>query len=68
MPKLHPSITPDRIAVLADRTLTTLDDPGLCAACGAEAEGIEPDAANVVCDGCGRPAVCGIELIAIMAF
>ena len=68
MRNLHPTITPDRIADLADRAMTSLDNPGLCIACGAEAEDVEPDASKAPCDNCGKPAVYGVELIAIMAF
>ena len=67
MPKLHESITQDHIADLIDRAETTLDSPGLCVACGADAEAVEPDAAKYICDCCDRPAVYGVELIAIMA-
>ena len=67
MPKLHESITQDRIADLITIAETTLESPGLCVACGADAEDVEPDAAKYICDSCGRPAVYGIELIAIMA-
>lgn len=68
MPKLHESITQDRIANLIDRAETTLDSPGLCVACGADAEDVEPDAGKYICECCGRPAVYGVELIAIMTF
>ena len=44
-----------------------LESLGLCVACGADAEDVEPDAAKYICDCCGRPAVYGVELIAIMA-
>ena len=68
MPKLHASITQDRISDLIDRAETTLDSPGLSVACGADAEDVEPDAAKYICDCCGRPAVYGVELIVVMAF
>jgi hypothetical protein len=61
MPKLHDSITQDRISELIDRAETTLDSSGLCVACGA-------DAAKYIRDCCGRPAVYGVELIGIMTF
>ena len=67
MTKLHESITQDRTADLIDRAESTLDQPGLCVACGAEAENVEPDAAKYICASCARPAVYGVELIAIMA-
>lgn len=65
--KMHESITQDRITDLIDRAETTLDSPGLCVACGADAEDVEPDASKYICDCCGKPAVYGVELIAIMA-
>jgi hypothetical protein len=68
MPKLHESITPDSIADPTDRAGTTLDSPGLYIACGADTEDVEPDAAPSICECCGRPAVYGVERIAIMAF
>ncbi len=38
--QIHPSITPERIeAAIAEDT-----DLGFCIACGADAEGVEPDA------------------------
>ena len=67
MPKLHESITQDRIADLIDRAQSTLDSPGLCVACGADTNAVEPDAAKYICDCCGRPAVYGVELIVVMA-
>ena len=51
--KWHPSITDERIADACDRQLTTLDNPGLCLACGNEQEGCEPDARKYVCESCG---------------
>lgn len=34
---------------------------GICADCGAEAYGVEPDARNYVCEECGHPSVFGAE-------
>ena len=68
MTKLHESITQERIADLINHAETNLDSPGLCVACGADAEDVEPDAAKYICARCGRPAVYGVELIAIMTF
>ena len=58
---LHPSLTPERIAEAAERQIFGTDNPGFCVACGAEAEGCEPDAQAYPCEGCGRRAVYGAE-------
>jgi DNA-directed RNA polymerase subunit RPC12/RpoP len=39
----------------------TLENPGLCIACGAEAEGVEPDAHHYECEACGERRVYGLE-------
>jgi hypothetical protein len=59
--KVHPSLTEDRIADAVERGMTTLDNPGFCIACGAEAEGCEPDARKYRCESCGEHAVYGAE-------
>ena len=46
----HESITEDRVTAMCMRQLTTLDNPGICLACGCEADGCEPDAENYTCD------------------
>ena len=62
---IHPSITIERVTEAVERELTTLDDPGFCLACGAEAEGVEPDAEYYTCESCGEPAVYGAAEILI---
>jgi hypothetical protein len=59
--KLHPSLTPSRIANAVERSMCSLDNPGFCLSCGAEADGCEPDARNYVCDECGEAKVYGAE-------
>jgi predicted RNA-binding Zn-ribbon protein involved in translation (DUF1610 family) len=61
MRKLHPSITPNRIMDLCKRRMTTLDNPGLCIACGEEVEGVEPDARKYECPTCENLTVYGAE-------
>lgn len=39
---------------------------GICISCGAEKEDVEPDAAQYLCDNCGKPTVYGTEELAIM--
>lgn len=64
--KMHHTITADRILAAVERHQTTLDDPGFCVACGADADGVEPDARRYICDACGHPGVYGAEELAIM--
>lgn len=59
--KLHPTITAERIIDAIDAGRRTLDNPGFCIVCGAEAEGVEPDARAYECEVCGSKAVYGAE-------
>jgi hypothetical protein len=57
--RMHPSITAERVADAVERELVSLDNPGFCLACGAETEGVEPDAEQYTCEICGETAVYG---------
>lgn len=59
--KRHPSVTLARVQRLAEKSMFGLESPGLCTACGAEADQVEPDAQGYVCDVCGEEAVYGAE-------
>jgi hypothetical protein len=61
--KLHPSITPDRVVDAVERRMFSLDDPGFCIACGADADGCEPDMRRGKCEHCGKRAVYGADEI-----
>jgi hypothetical protein len=62
---LHASLTPERILDAARRQTFGTDDRGFCVACGAEAEGCEPDARRYPCAHCGQYAVYGAEELLI---
>lgn len=64
--KLHPSLTPERIFEACERRIRSLDSPGFCIACGADIEGVEPDACEYECEACGERAVYGCEELALM--
>ena len=57
--KLHPTLTLDRIEEAVERRMSSLDNPGFCIECGAEADGCEPDAREYACEACGAAAVYG---------
>lgn len=63
---VDPSITSERICAAVERHNTTLDNPGFCIQCGADAEGVEPDARGYPCEICDAPAVYGAEELLIM--
>lgn len=59
--KVHKSITPDRIVRAVKDSWSSLDNPGFCIACGADADGCEPDAENYICAECDKAQVYGAE-------
>ena len=65
---MHKSITPKRIMEACERYQRSLDNPGFCITCGAEAEGVEPDAEKYTCEACGAPGVYGAEQLLIASF
>ena len=58
---MHKSITLARIESAVKRRMATLDNPGFCIECGAEADGCEPDAREYECESCGEHAVFGAD-------
>ena len=58
---IHKSVTLRRVERAVARSYTSLDNPGFCIACGAEAEGVEPDARKCECEVCGAKKVYGAE-------
>lgn len=58
---LHKSVTRARITEAVERGNNSLDNPGICVACGADADGCEPDAREYTCECCGARKVFGAE-------
>ena len=59
--RIHPDVTLGRVTETVERAHSSLDNPGFCVCCGAEAEGVEPDARKYACESCGEPGVYGAE-------
>lgn len=57
--KLHRSITLDRVTEAIKAEVLGLENPGFCLACGADAEGCEPDARRYRCEDCDERRVYG---------
>lgn len=64
--KIHPSITEDRLATACEAQMFGLENPGFCIACGADADGCEPDARNYRCESCGERKVYGAQELLLM--
>ena len=64
--RLHKSITPARVTQAVQDAMTSLDNPGFCIACGADATGCEPDARGYTCEECEQPQVYGAEELLFM--
>lgn len=64
--KWHESVTADRIMEACARRETSLDNPGICLACGNDQEGCEPDARKYECEACGERQVYGAEELIMM--
>ena len=66
--KWNKRVTVNRVMRAVEREMTSLDNPGYCLACGAEADGCEPDAREYECESCGERQVYGAaELLMYLA-
>ena len=63
--KLPRGLSLERICDAIEQARTTLGNPGFCLACGAQVEGVEPDARDYECELCGEDQVYGAEELAI---
>ncbi len=59
--RIHQDVTLERVTDAVERSHTGLDNPGFCIRCGAEADGVEPDACRYECESCGEAGVYGAE-------
>ena len=66
--KMHCDVTLERVVAAVERSHGNLDNPGFCVLCGAEADGVEPDARRYECEACGEPGVYGAEELLIRLF
>ncbi len=62
---MHSSITTDRILDAVQESSFDLSMPGICIACGEDADTVEPDAENYECEHCGESQVFGVERILV---
>ncbi len=60
------SLSLDDVMDALERRMTCLDDPGFCLACGAEADGCEPDARRYERAACGDRMVFGAEEVFVL--
>jgi hypothetical protein len=63
---IHKSVTLDRVMNLVESQFDSLDNPGICLACGEDAYGCEPDMRDGTCEGCEADRVYGAEEILFM--
>ena len=59
--RVHQDVTLDHVTEAVERAHSSLDNPGFCIRCGAEVDGVEPDARRYECESCGEPGVYGAE-------
>lgn len=57
MPKIHDSITFERVMEAYERQMFSLDNPGFCLSCGVDHDEWEPDAEIYECYNCGENKV-----------
>jgi hypothetical protein len=62
---IHPSVNEAMVLRNVERRNLTLDNPGICIACGNEQDGCEPDARRYECEACGERKVFGAEELLI---
>ncbi len=66
MARMHKSVTVERITAGAEESMFGIGNPGICIACGEDADGCEPDARGYDCESCDEPKVYGCEELLMM--
>ena len=59
--KIHKTVTIDRIIATIEHNNLSLENVGICLACGEDNDSCEPDARNYECESCGSRQVFGAE-------
>jgi len=73
MPNFQPkafrdgTLSLNEVLTAAQDAMTDLSNPGFCLSCGAQADGVEPDARGYTCEECGEAKVYGAEEIILMS-
>ncbi len=65
---VHSTVTEERVVQLMKDELYTLDNPGICLACGAEHMACESDAEHYDCEECDEPQAFGAAFILLMGY
>jgi hypothetical protein len=65
---IHESVTAERVIQLVEQYHSSLDNPGICLACGEDAMDCEPDAERYECEYCEKRAVYGAEQILMCGY
>lgn len=61
-PNVHPDVTFSRL----EEAILASEEMGFCIACGAERDGVEPDAEKYRCDECGTSSVYGADQLILL--
>ena len=61
-PKVHRDVTFSRL----EKAILASEEMGFCIACGAERDGVEPDAEKYHCDECRTSSVYGADQLILL--
>ena len=61
-PPVHADVTFSRL----EKAILASEEMGFCIACGAERDGVEPDAEKYRCDECGTSSVYGADQLILL--